>query len=193
MGDSDLLRCDGCGQAASAEHTARRLRRLEWATRFRPVHIQVLLLGAVTPERPEEFVYAPEGSFRGEASRLLETMGIAVEGRSREAVLADLQRAGLFVAHALECPAEPLGDDRTTLETLLQRRIPAVLVRIRRSLKPKRLVPISGVLDPFLERLSAESQCDVLLKNGRAFDLAHDDHLELSQRLQDALAARRSV
>ena len=31
------LRCDGCGQAASPEHMARRLRRLEWTTRYRPV------------------------------------------------------------------------------------------------------------------------------------------------------------
>src|SRR5579883_493212 len=193
MAKSEFLACDGCGQAASPEHIARRLQRLEWATRFRPLHIQVLLLGAVMPERPEEFVYVPEGSFTGEAAQLLETAGIAVEGRGREEVLADLQRAGVFLAHALECPVEPLGDHRAALETLLERRMPALLARIRRSLKPKRLVPISSALDPFLEQLSAESPCEVLLKNGRAFDLAHDDHQELSQRLKDVLAARRTL
>jgi len=44
-----LLPCDGCGQPASAEHIARRLQRLEWATRFRPIHIQALLLAAFRP------------------------------------------------------------------------------------------------------------------------------------------------
>jgi hypothetical protein len=193
MAKSEVLACDGCGQAASAEHIARRLRRLEWATRFRPVHIQVLLLGAAMPERSDELIYSPDGAFRGEAEQVLKAAAIAVQNREKEAVQSEFQRAGMFVAHVLECPVELPGDHGATLETLLERRMPAVLARIRRSLKPKKLAPISSALDPFLERLSAESQCDVLLKNGRAFDLAHDDHLELSQRLQDALAARRSV
>src|SRR5207249_10650226 len=47
LSNSTDLPCDGCGQAASAEHIARRLRRLEWATRFRPVHIHTLLRGGV--------------------------------------------------------------------------------------------------------------------------------------------------
>src|ERR1700740_33549 len=43
------LRCDGCGQKASEEHLTRGLRRLEWATRYRPVHIHTLLLGGFFP------------------------------------------------------------------------------------------------------------------------------------------------
>src|SRR5207253_8014232 len=55
MTNSITLVCDGCGQAATAEHIARRLQRLEWTTRYRPVHIHALLLGAFSPLRDEEF------------------------------------------------------------------------------------------------------------------------------------------
>jgi len=47
-----LLPCDGCGQPASAEHIARRLQRLEWATRFRPIHIQAPLGSICNPTFP---------------------------------------------------------------------------------------------------------------------------------------------
>src|SRR5258708_87515 len=53
--------CDGCGQTASAEHIARRLQRLEWTTRYRPVHINTLLLGAFSPQEERDFLYAPGG------------------------------------------------------------------------------------------------------------------------------------
>jgi len=43
------LVCDGCGQSADAEHIARRLKRLENMTRYRPIHIQALLMGAASP------------------------------------------------------------------------------------------------------------------------------------------------
>src|SRR3984893_2546309 len=56
--NSTDLRCDGCGQPASPEHIARRLQRLEWMTRFRPIHLHTLLLGAFSPLVPAEFLYA---------------------------------------------------------------------------------------------------------------------------------------
>ncbi len=54
--NSTALRCDGCGQLASPEHIARRLQRLEWTTRFRPVHIGTLLLGATAPQNTSLFI-----------------------------------------------------------------------------------------------------------------------------------------
>ena len=51
--------CDGCGQPASSEHTARRLQRLEWATRYRPIHLHTLLLGAISPADDANFLYWP--------------------------------------------------------------------------------------------------------------------------------------
>src|SRR5713226_3342167 len=69
--NSTALRCDGCGQLASPEHIARRLQRLEWTTRFRPLHIGTLLLGAIAPRNDNELIYSPAGAWDGEAKMLL--------------------------------------------------------------------------------------------------------------------------
>src|SRR5205823_10907387 len=98
VSNSTDLPCDGCGQAASAEHIARRLRRLEWTTRYRPVHIHTLLLGAFSPSDEREFLYAPGGEFCGEAAMLLDAVGITATGKTAEAVHAEFQRAGIFLA-----------------------------------------------------------------------------------------------
>ncbi len=103
------LVCDGCGQAATAEHIARRLQRLEWTTRYRPVHIHTLLLGAFSPLRDGEFLYRSDGEFRGEAAQILEAVGISPAGKTRDAVHAEFQRAGFFLTHVLECPLEDEG------------------------------------------------------------------------------------
>src|SRR6266700_3189000 len=76
MANALSVPCDGCGQMASPEHIAQRLRRLEWATRYRPVHIQTLLLGGVAPREDAEFLYAPSGEFRGEGQTVLRAVGI---------------------------------------------------------------------------------------------------------------------
>ena len=104
MTNSTAITCDGCGQTASAKHIARRLQRLEWATRYRPVHINTLFLGAYSPQRDEDFLYAPTGEFHGEAAGILDAMGIATAGRARQVVHAEFQRAGYFLTHLLECP-----------------------------------------------------------------------------------------
>src|ERR1700719_4046795 len=146
--NSTDLHCDGCGQLASPEHIARRLQRLEWTTRFRPVHIGTVVLGAVAPHDDSEFIYSPAGAWYGEATFLLTAAGLTLEGKSPELTLAEFQRGGLFLTHVLECPFEggPVGD----IQQLLANRLPAVLARIRRSLKPKRLAPVSMVLWQFL-------------------------------------------
>src|SRR6266478_2583355 len=102
---SELL-CDGCGQEASAEHIARRLRRLEWTTRYRPVHINTLLLGAFSPQEERDFLYAPGGEFHGEAGHLLDALAISTAGKAADAVHAEFQRAGFFLTHVLECPLD---------------------------------------------------------------------------------------
>src|SRR5437879_13576417 len=85
MTNSIALPCDGCGQAATAEHIARRLQRLAWTTSYRPVHIHALLLGAFSPLRDEEFLYASGGEFRGKASQLLDTEGSPTTGKRGDA------------------------------------------------------------------------------------------------------------
>src|SRR5260370_3365871 len=102
--NTSALRCDGCGQLASPEHIARRLRRLEWTTRFRPVHIGTLLLGATAPQNDNEFIYSPAGAWYGEAKMLLDAAGLTLEGKSAEATLAEFQRRRFLITPVLECP-----------------------------------------------------------------------------------------
>src|SRR5215510_13443083 len=100
------LQCDGCGQMGTPGHIARRLRRLEWATRYRPVHIQTLLLGGVAPREDAEFLYAPGEEFRGEAHNLLLAVGIGT-GRP--------QKAFPTTASSAEKTVEQNGDVKSPL------------------------------------------------------------------------------
>ena len=184
------LRCDGCGQPASPEHTARRLQRLEWATCFRPVHIGTLLLGAVAPRSDSEFLYSPAGDWDGEARTLLAAAGITPDGKSAEAVLAEFQRGGFFLAHVLECPLE--RQDESAAQQLIASRLPRVLTRIRRSLKPKRLALISSRLQEFLPGFASGQLPCTLLQDGRPFALDGDQSAVAVGRLTEALAVRGS-
>jgi hypothetical protein len=185
------LRCDGCGQAASPEHIARRLRRLEWTTRFRPVHIATLLLGAVAPQRDSEFIYSPAGSWEGEAKSLLAAAGMSLQGKPAEATLAEFQRGGFLLTHVLECPIEDGGAG--SAEQLIGNRLPDVLSRIRRSLKPKRLIPISSALGQFLPALAAgDLPCAILLDQQKPFALDANVPSEAIGRLREALTTRTS-
>jgi len=190
MNPTELL-CDGCGQPASPEHIAQRLRRLEWTTRFRPVHIGTLLLGAVAPKKDSEFLYSPAGGWQGEGKLLLAAAGVSPDGKSSEATLAEFQRGGFLLTHVLECPLE---GDPGGLPALMASRLPAVLTRIRRSLKPKRLALISAVLQQFLPVLAAGGlPCSLLLDGEKPFSLDDEGAPEPAGRLREALAARSSL
>lgn len=192
-----ILPCDGCGQTGTAEHIARRLRRLEWATRYRPVHIQTLLLGGVAPHDDAEFLYAPGGDFRGEGETLLRAVGIPFAGKSAETVQAEFQSAGFFLTHVLECPLEygaeegfltllrsVRNDERegagenallregglTDATRLLREHLPAVASRIRRSLKPKRVMLVTEMSQELAQDiLSLDLGCPVVLDDGKPF------------------------
>ena len=151
-----LLACDGCGQSASPAHLARRLQRLEWTTRYRPVHIQALLLGGISPEADEAFLYCPEGNYQGEAANLLEALRISRAGRSADAILTDLQKGGFLLTHVLECPLQP-GVGPSAAQQLIERQLPAVIARLRRSLKPKRVVLFSRELASLAGKFTEEA------------------------------------
>lgn len=181
------LICDGCGQSASPEHLAARFRRLEWATRFRPLHIQTLLVGALTPAKDAEYVYADAEEFSGESSVVLRVAGVAGAGKSAEARHHELQRTGVFVAHVLECPLEPGGESEHRLAQLLDKRVPAALTRIRRSLKPKRVVLVGAELNCAVASFTQETLgCEVVLDRGGAFKW--DGTVESIETLRTALA-----
>jgi len=179
------LPCDGCGQIASTEHIARRLQRLEWATRHRPVHIHTLFLGSASPQKQEEFLYSPNGEFQGEADTLLEAAGVSTAGKTAEAVHAEFQRAGFFLTHVLECPVENESAATTALPSLMEQRLAAVAVRIRRSLKPKRVVLISRAPETILEKFVAlELGCPLVLDDGKPFALDGSEMRKTVTRLR---------
>jgi len=193
MSNAIELPCDGCGQTASTEHIARRLKRLEWTTRYRPVHIHTLLLGAFSPVRAEDFLYAGGGEygaeFRGEAAQLLDAVGISTAGKTRDAVHAEFQRAGFFLTHVLECPFEVAGSLQAGAHAALKKRLAEVAKRIRRSLKPKRVMAVTEALTPVVEDvLAMDLGCPVLLDNGRPFRLEGRDGENVAARLREALA-----
>ena len=189
MANTIVLPCDGCGQRASTEHIARRLRRLEWTTRYRPVHIYNLLLGDVSPRGERDFLYSPKGEFSGEAAFVLQAAGISATGKTAETVHAEFQRGGFFLTHVLECPMEREGESGAELAHLLERQLPAVLTRIRRSLKPKRLVLVSEALEKVQGKIvAAELGCAILHDGEKPFALDAAD-AGIAKRLHEALAA----
>lgn len=192
MKSNETLRCDGCGQVAAPEHTARRLRRLEWATRYRPVHIQTLMLGGVAPREDSEFLYTPGGEFRGEAETLLRAVGIdsglppsdtqgkqqaipttpSTPGKAAEEIQAEFQAAGFFLTHILECPLELGENSAANTGDLLRQHLPPVASRIRRSLKPKRVMLVTEMPPEVVQDiLSLDLGCEVMLNDGRPFAL----------------------
>src|ERR1700683_2630600 len=139
--------CDGCGAQADDLHIRQRIERLELATRFRPIHVQVLFVDSAPPARPEDFFYRPakDRSERSVGSRmffdemmkcLLITPGPHFQG---ETSLAECQRRGFFLVPAVECPV----DGYTELEAAVRRLAPTIQKRVQSSYKPKYILPLS--------------------------------------------------
>lgn len=192
MAGDTFLRCDGCAQLASPEHIARRLRRLEWATRSRPVHIQTLLLGGVAPREDAEFLYAPSGDFRGEGEALLRAVRIPFAGKSAETVHAEFQSAGFFLAHVLECPLEDWLKGTSNAANLLRKHLPAVASRIRRSLKPKRVTLVTEMPQELVQDiLSLDLGCPVMLDDGKPFCFHSSTEGTSLSRFRELLAAAK--
>ncbi len=169
MQDTLFLPCDGCGQLADSAHISRRLQRLAWATRFRPVHIQALLLGGIAPKLDADFLYAPGSAFRGEARTILNAVQISAERKPSEAVLSEFQKLGLMLTHILECPLED-GLSPSQACEFLEKQLPAATARVRRSLKPKRVLLISPGLQQLADKLHlTDLGCPVLPSPGGTF------------------------
>jgi hypothetical protein len=184
------LFCDGCGQPASSEHTARRLQRLEWMTRYRPVHVGTVLIGAYSPDADADFLYAETAEVAGEAKQLLLATGIDAGGKSKEAILREFQRGGFLLGYVLECPLEPESRSDATVAALLRARMPAFLARLRRSFQAKRVASISSKLDPLLAGLTeTELGCGRLSGDGKSFALDGPAASREVERLRQALAA----
>jgi hypothetical protein len=189
MSDTNMLPCDGCGQFAPPAHIARRLQRLEWATRYRPVHLQTLLLGGIVPSQQSSFLYADSEQFSGEASQLLQAVEISAEAKARDQVLSEFQKRGLMLIHILDCPLEGRLSP-AEVQGLLERQLAATLVRIRRSLKPKRVLLFSKELATVAAKITeAAVECPILADNGKAFDLTEGTDPNRFRAFRQALSS----
>jgi hypothetical protein len=142
--------CDGCGAPADEAHIRQRIERLEMATRFRPIHIQTLLLADAPTGSIEDYFYRPlsEGESRSAGAKeffaeMMKSAGIAPDvSADDEAALAEFQRRGFYLAYAVECPVATPQE--------LSKRIAAasstLLKRIEFSYRPKHVVPVGATV-----------------------------------------------
>src|SRR5579859_1587038 len=169
MASTSEIRCDGCGQVASQEHIARRLKRLENMTRYRPIHVQALILGAMSPAEDRDHLYSAVETFHGEGAEALRALGVEQAGRSVAETLAGVQRMGFLLTHMLDCQV----NDAAARREALQGRMAATLTRIRRSYKPKRLVLMGSGLEEYVTQITgANLDAVVVLDKGQPFEWA---------------------
>ncbi|MGA8222104.1 MAG: hypothetical protein WB780_10670 [Candidatus Acidiferrales bacterium] len=166
--------CDGCGTRADEAHVRRRVERLELATRYRPVHIKVLLLDGAPPARMEDYFYqaVKDRSVRSIASRMYFDELVKCAGGSppgevqEETVLADFQRRGFFLTYAVECPFEDQPDPQGALRRLA----PTVLKRVQTSYNPSYVVPLSPPTQELIRLFGLVGWGDrLILNNGAPF------------------------
>ncbi len=140
--------CDGCGAPADESHIRSRIERLEMATRFRPIHIQTLLLADAPPSRIEDYFYRPlrDGESRSSGAKdffveVMKAAGISPDAAANEeAALAEFQHRGFYLADVVECPVptpQELSERITAASSTL-------LKRIEFSYRPKHVVPIGA-------------------------------------------------
>jgi hypothetical protein len=147
--------CDGCGLPASQEHIAARIRRLELATQFRPIHIGILFVSLAPPLKPEDDFYAPAAS-REFSDPFLEGLEISVPGDTPLAQidaqkLVEFQRRGYFLSCLSECPM-PAGAD---VPETIRRQASDLVRRIRFNYKPKQVALLGMELAPVVEVLAS--------------------------------------
>lgn len=178
--EKPLLTCDSCGIAATQEHLQRRTTRLELSTRYRPIHIRVLVLALAPPVRVDEYFYydaAEDAERSGEkgtfAGAILEAAGVQRDGKPWKEVLAEFQAAGGFLAYCVECPVEEWrGKVGASDEKVAARFAPSLMLRITHSYKPKWVVPVGAGMDAFVPVLAAQFADNLRLDDGRAFSLS---------------------
>jgi hypothetical protein len=157
------------------------------------VHIHTLLLGSFSPAEERDFLYSPKGEFHGEAALLLNALEITVPGKTPDAVQAEFQRAGFFLTYVLECPVE-LEDTRTTLvASLLAKQLPIVAARIRRSLKPKRVILVTKELESIVDNIMrSDLGCPIATDDGKPFELDSGALNKAVGRLREAPGPREA-
>jgi len=166
--------CDSCGAQVDDAHIRQRIERLELATRFRPVHISVLLIDDAPPVRFEDYFYRAtnDRSERSPASRayfdaLVKCAGVAPGPEMNEdAALAEFQRRGFFLIGAVECALESHIDPAQAIE----RAAPVVLRRVKVSYKPRSVAFLSPSTQVLVPVFQANDWADrLILDHGKPF------------------------
>ena len=175
VSSSNTLVCDGCGRPASPEHLAARFRRLELATKFRPVHIAILFVALAPPPQPEDDFYGPPES-KEFFEHFLDALAIPGQpSQSRPASdasttasarLVEFQRKGYYLAYLSECPITGTEEPAATTISILA---PTLVRRIRLNYRPRQIIVLGQELAPLTEVLrSAGIGSTVTLDQGTA-------------------------
>jgi hypothetical protein len=179
---STVIVCDGCGLPASAEHVAERIKRLELATRYRPIHINLLFVLLQPMPRVEDDFYGPP-ELRDFFDLLMGALGISADlakprtaqDRSAPYVsqLLEFQRRGYFLAYLSECPAKPPSPatpsaEESAARDCVSRLAPTFIKRIQFNYKPKNVALLGTHLQPLAEILGRSDVGPLmLLDHGR--------------------------
>lgn len=167
--------CDGCGALVDDAHIRQRIERLELATRFRPVHISVLLIDAAPPARPGDYFYraAASPSDRSSTGRryfdaLMNCAGVDAPAQPNdETALAEFQRRGFFLIGAIECALANSVDAQKAIEQVA----PTLLRRVKISYKPKSIAMLSLATQPLVVAFQqSEWAARLILHDGKPFD-----------------------
>jgi hypothetical protein len=138
---------------------AARVQLLELATRFRPIHIDVLFVALEPMPRLEDDFYRPPES-RSFFDPFLSALDIFPEAGkpSREANgseadiarLLEFQRKGYYLTYLSECPLLVRSDANVAHECI-SRLAPTLVKRIRFNYKPKHIALLGTNLQPLIE------------------------------------------
>ncbi len=166
-----LVACDSCGAAASPEHIRARLARLELATRYRPVHIALLLICTAPPAAMDDDLYAWDRQQAGtDAAQYIEGLfllaGIGPEKTPADG-LAEFQRRGIYLARLVECPLTAGGESESTL----LKAAGSIVTRITQSYKPARIGLLAPVAPGLAEALRAAGLGEILITGGKGIEI----------------------
>jgi hypothetical protein len=185
--------CDSCGELASAEHIRERMARLELATRYRPVHIGLLLVCAAPPARLEDDLYAWEQQrASGQAAQYLKGL-LAVAGvnaaQPPAAQLAELQRRGVYLARLVECPLA----QSASLDSLAVKFGPVLVKRIEFSYKPKHIALLDPAAAGLAQTLNSAGLKEMLFDGGKPIAVPSPDHAASISRVRAHLGRVTNV
>jgi hypothetical protein len=190
---SNWINCDGCGLAASPAHIAERLSRLELATRFRPIHINVLFVAAAPLVPPEDDFYRPPRS-REFFDPFMEAVEIPRSGsrthagedppETNAARLVEFQRHGYYLSYLSECP---LSTEDDAVNSAIARLGPTLLRRVRFNYKPTHIAILGGNLSPLRDVFELAGMASTLLS---ILGMPGAGDAASAARFREALASR---